>query len=117
MAASETFDRTSQRSGEETAKVRPPTENPSYFVWFVLSALLAEVLLISGVIFIAWGLEDAGARPAGIGSGIGLALAGGALMAVTGMAVWVKSTPDPLAELGETSMLEAKRLRVPGLRQ
>ena len=70
----------------------------SYFLWLVVWSFLAELILVTGVVIMTWGLDDLASRKAGVALGIGLIMGGGALVTVTAVAVWIKATTDAVAD-------------------
>ncbi len=69
-----------------------------YLVWLIMWAFLSEGLLVGGVIFLTWGIEDFESRKASVALGIGLLVWGLGLMTVTGIALWIKASTDALAD-------------------
>ena len=67
-------------------------------VWLVIWSLVAESVLVAGVAFISWGVQDFEARTAGLALGVGMVMGGGAMMILTGMAVWIKASTDSVAD-------------------
>ena len=67
-------------------------------VWLVIWSLVAESVLVAGVAFIGWGVQDFEARKAGLALGVGMVMGGGAMMILTGMAVWIKASTDSVAD-------------------
>ena len=82
----------------------------TYLVWMVVWSLLAEVVLVTGLLFISWGLEDTESRKAGMVLGVGLMVGGAALMTVSALAAWIKASTDAIADHVE-ERLGSRRVR------
>ena len=83
----------------------------NYVVRLIMWAFLSEILLIAGVLFLSWGLEDLEARKAAFAAGIGLLGWGVALLTVTGIAVWIKASTDAVTDHVEGRTLASLRPR------
>ena len=70
----------------------------TYLLWFIAFAAVFEVVLFAGAISISWALEDLGNRKEVFVVGVGLSILALGLMAVTGLAVWIKTSTDMVAD-------------------
>ena len=69
-----------------------------YFAWVMIWGILAGVVLIAGVMFLGWGLQEFEGRRAAVGVGIGLLVWGAAILTATSIAVWIKASTDAVAD-------------------
>ena len=69
-----------------------------YFAWVMIWGVLAEVVLIAGVMFLGWGLQEFEGRRLAVGLGIGLLVWGVAILTATSIAVWIKASTDAVAD-------------------
>ena len=88
---------TARLSRQETSPV-PRRETfvrtSGYLIWLSVRAVVAEIILVAGVMLLSWGLKDVGAREAALVLSTVLILFGCAMLAYTSVVVWTKAGAD-----------------------
>ena len=79
----------------------------NYFGWLITWAFLSEVIMVSGVMLVRWGVNDVEGTRAGTAFGVGLVICGLAMLTLTNIAIWIKAgANEEMARLRQLQRLE-----------
>ena len=110
MATVETNARSSRQETSPVPRRETFVRTSGYLIWLSVWAVVAEIMLVAGVMLLSWGLKNVGAREGALAFSTVLIVFGCGMLAFTSIVVWMKAGADE--EMERLRQAQRSQLRV-----